>query len=81
MTDAERQIEQTRVDQVIKEIQLQINATRTELAKAHAETRAVEENYGANASINRYEIDDIAESRSAIDHLRTTCQTTLLWEN
>lgn len=70
MTDAERQIEQTRVDQVIKEIQLQINATRTELAKAHAETRAVEENYGANASINRYEIDDIAESRSAIEQQR-----------
>lgn len=70
MTDAERQIEQSRVDQVIKEIQLQINATRTELAKAHAETRAVEENYGANASINRYEIDDIAESRSAIEQQR-----------
>lgn len=55
---------------MIQEIQIQIQATQTELAKAHAETRAVEENYGANASINRYEIDDIAESRSAIEQQR-----------
>lgn len=70
MTISERQIEQARVDQVIQEIQIQIQATQAELAKAHAETRAVEENYGANASINRYEIDDIAESRSAIEQQR-----------
>ena len=62
--------EQHRVDMVIAQIDLQIKETSAALAKAHRETRAVEKNYGENTSINRYEVDDIAESRSAIEQQR-----------
>lgn len=62
--------EQRRVDMVIQQIGMQIQATEQALAKAHQETRAVEKNYGENTSINRYEVDDIAESRSAIEQQR-----------
>ena len=54
----EQQREQARVDTVIKEIDRQIEGAKQALAAAHQETRAVEQNYSENASINRYEIDD-----------------------
>lgn len=66
----EQQREQARVDAVIKEIDRQIEGAKQALAAAHQETRAVEQNYSENASINRYEIDDIAESRSEIEQQR-----------
>ncbi len=66
----EQQREQARVDTVIKEIDRQIEGAKQALAAAHQETRAVEQNYSENASINRYEIDDIAESRSEIEQQR-----------
>ena len=62
--------EQARVDRVIEEIDRQIAKAEEAVEKAHAETRAVEKNYGANTSINRYEIDDIAESRAEIEQQR-----------
>lgn len=62
--------EQKRVDMVIHQIDVQIERAKSALAAAHKETRAVEQNYGENASINRYEVDDIAESRSAIEQQR-----------
>ncbi len=62
--------EQARVDQVIASIDAQIAKTKADLADAHKETRAVEKNYGENASINRYEVDDIAESRAMIEQQR-----------
>lgn len=62
--------EQDRVVMVIRQIDLQIEETEQALAKAHQETRAVEKNYSENTSINRYEVDDIAESRSAIEQQR-----------
>lgn len=62
----ERQQEQRRVDQVEANIRNQIEKTKRDLAAAHKETRAVERNYSENASINRSEIDDIAESRAMI---------------
>lgn len=67
---AELTREQRRVDEVIDQIDTQIKRTKQALAAAHKETRAVEQNYGENASINRYEVDDIAESRSAIEQQR-----------
>lgn len=70
VADQERAKEQARVDHVIREIDDQIKQARTAIAAAHKETRAVEKNYGENASINRYEVDDIAESRSAIEQQR-----------
>ncbi|WP_277612853.1 RNA polymerase recycling motor HelD [Limosilactobacillus agrestimuris] len=68
--DQERQLEQQRVDLVMKQIDKQITETKKALADAHQETRAVEKNYSENASINRYEIDDIAESRAMIEQQR-----------
>ncbi|KRL28707.1 DNA helicase [Limosilactobacillus frumenti DSM 13145] len=66
----ERQVEQARVDYVMQQIDRQIKETRQALAAAHKETRAVEQNYSENASINRYEVDDIAESRAMIEQQR-----------
>lgn len=63
-------MEQQRVDLVMKQIDKQIAETKKALADAHKETRAVEKNYSENASINRYEIDDIAESRAMIEQQR-----------
>lgn len=62
--------EQARVDRVIASIDAQIAKTKADLVDAHKETRAVEKNYGENASINRYEVDDIAESRAMIEQQR-----------
>ncbi len=62
--------EQKRVDIVLKTIKKRIEKTEQMLADAHQETRAVEKNYGENASINRYEVDDIAESRAMIEQQR-----------
>lgn len=72
---AELAYEQKRVDDVIRQINVQIEHTKDALAAAHKETRAVEKNYSEYASINRYEVDDIevddlAESRSAIEQQR-----------
>ncbi len=69
-TTNEKIVEQARVDQVIQNIDQQIQQTKQAIKAAHRESRAVEQNYGENASINRYEIDDIAESRSALEQQR-----------
>lgn len=68
--DSGLHVEQARVDRVIQQIDQQIQQTKVAIEAAHRETRAVEKNYGENASINRYEVDDIAESRSAIEQQR-----------
>lgn len=70
MKQSERAAEQARVDQVEKEIKRQLATTTKAVEDAHKETRAVEQNYSENASINRYEVDDIAESRSMIEQQR-----------
>lgn len=70
VADQERAAEQARVNKVIQTIDDQIQKAQAAITAAHKETRAVEKNYGENASINRYEVDDIAESRSAIEQQR-----------
>ncbi len=70
MENHERETEQARVDNVEKQIDQQVTATTEAVEDAHRETRAVERNYSENASINRYEVDDIAESRSMIEQQR-----------
>ena len=66
----EKAIEQARVDQVINAIDQQIEQVKEAIAEAHRETRAVKKNYGEKATTNRYEVDDIAESRSALEQQR-----------
>ena len=68
--EEEQRLEQARVDRVDDEIKHQIEATEQAVNDAHKETRAVEKNYSENASINRYEVDDIAESRSELEQQR-----------
>ena len=68
--EEEQRLEQARVDRVDDEIKHQIEATEQSVNDAHKETRAVEKNYSENASINRYEVDDIAESRSELEQQR-----------
>ncbi|WP_283587429.1 RNA polymerase recycling motor HelD [Limosilactobacillus viscerum] len=68
--EEEQRLEQARVDRVDDEIKRQIETTAQAVNDAHKETRAVEKNYSENASINRYEVDDIAESRSELEQQR-----------
>lgn len=70
MENRERQAEQARVDHVEEQISAQIESMAKAAEDAHRETRAVERNYSENASINRYEVDDIAESRAMIEQQR-----------
>ena len=70
MEEREQQKEQARVDEVERQIDHQIKTTTQDVEAAHHETRAVEQNYSENASINRYEVDDIAESRAMIEQQR-----------
>lgn len=70
MEEREQQQEQARVDEVERQIDHQIKTTIQDVEAAHHETRAVEQNYSENASINRYEVDDIAESRAMIEQQR-----------
>lgn len=70
MEKREQENEQSRVDYVEQQIDRQVRETTKAVEDAHRETRAVERNYSENASINRYEIDDIAESRAMIEQQR-----------
>lgn len=62
----ERQLEQNRVDQVVKEIQKQQKQTEKEYKKAHEETSSVEKNYVQNAKVNTTEVDDRMETNAEI---------------
>lgn len=66
----ERQQEQKRVDFVIEQIDDQINEAKAAVETAHNETRAVEKNYSANASVNLYEIDDAMDTNVQIQQQR-----------
>lgn len=70
MEAGEQRAEQARVDRVEQEIKRQVASAKEVADAAHRETRAVEKNYSENASINRYEVDDIAESRSELEQQR-----------
>ncbi|WP_242363935.1 RNA polymerase recycling motor HelD [Limosilactobacillus antri] len=70
MEAGEQRAEQARVDRVEQEIKRQVANAKEAADAAHRETRAVEKNYSENASINRYEVDDIAESRSELEQQR-----------
>lgn len=70
MEAGEQRAEQARVDRVEQEIKRQVASAKEAADAAHRETRAVEKNYSENASINRYEVDDIAESRSELEQQR-----------
>lgn len=66
----EWQQEQARLNQVSDEIEAQLVTANKDFEQAHAETYAVETNYGANTSINTFEEDDAMETNAEIQQQR-----------
>jgi DNA helicase IV len=66
----EKQQEQQRVNFVSGQIREQIETNRQLLEAAHRETRAVEQNYSDNASVNNYEADDTTDTIANIEEQR-----------
>lgn len=66
----ERQLEQRRVNWVSNQIIDQVATAKELLTAAHRETKAVEQNYSDNASINTYEVDDAMETNAMIEQQR-----------
>ena len=70
MEEQEWQFERQRLEVVNKELATQLIDSELEYEKAHAETSAVERNYGANTSINTMEEDDTMETNAEIQQQR-----------
>lgn len=70
MADPEKQQEQARVDQVMGEIHRQLSANEDNYKKAHEETGAIQKNYGDNASVNTFEVDDAMETNAELQQQR-----------
>lgn len=66
----EQQQEQSRLDQVVTEIDDQLVAAKAAYEQAHAETGAVEKNYAENTSVNTFEVDDAMETNAEIQQQR-----------
>lgn len=79
--DNQRQLEQNRVDSVIKEIKKQQATTQIEYEKAHQETSSVERNYVQNARINTLEVDDQMETNAEVQQQKNLVAKTLENEN
>jgi DNA helicase IV len=62
----EKKIEQHRVDQVVAKIKTKLMNKTAELNQAQMERSAVERNYGQNAKINTFEIDDQMETNAEV---------------
>ncbi|SUP60955.1 Helicase IV [Weissella viridescens] len=70
MEEKEWQIESDRLNRVVDEIETQLVGAQADYEQAHAETFAVESNYGANTSINTIEEDDTMETNAEIQQQR-----------
>lgn len=70
MEEQEWQLERQRLVVVNEELASQLVDSEREYEKAHAETSAVERNYGANTSINTLEEDDSMETNAEIQQQR-----------
>ncbi|MHA8137824.1 RNA polymerase recycling motor HelD [Lactobacillaceae bacterium Scapto_B20] len=70
MEPGEYQNEQHRVDKIVKQIKARIEKTKVDLAKAHEETRSVQQNYSANTSVNYFEVDDRIETSAELQQQR-----------
>ena len=62
----EKRIEQQRVNQVVAKIKNKLTTKTAELQQARTERSAVEKNYGQNAKINTFEIDDQMETNAEV---------------
>ncbi|MBM7617662.1 DNA helicase IV [Weissella uvarum] len=70
METREWKMEQQRLERVSDEIEQQLTKAEQNFDQAHAETYAVETNYGANTSINTIEEDDAMETNAEIQQQR-----------
>lgn len=70
MEEQEWTLERERLVVVNEELATQLVGSELEYEKAHAETSAVERNYGANTSINTMEEDDTMETNAEIQQQR-----------
>lgn len=64
--DKDKKVEQKHVNDVIKEIETQLAFNESEYQKAQLETTLVEKNYGQNAKINTFEVDDQMETNAEV---------------
>ena len=79
--DNQRQAEQQRVDQVVSLIKQKLAAVSAELHKAHFERSAVEKNYGQNAKINTFEVDDQMETNAEVQQQKQLVAKNVQTEN
>lgn len=77
---SEEEIEQERVDSVVKEINEKSIKTAELYEKAHKETSSVEKNYVDNAKINTFEIDDRIETNAEVQQQKQLVATTIQTE-
>lgn len=77
----EQEKEQQRVDLVCSQVRTKLDATRQELEKAHHETSSVERNYGQNAKINTFEVDDQMETNAEVQQQKALVSKNVLAEN
>lgn len=64
--DNDKKLEQAHVDHVEEEISRQLKINEQEYEKAQLETTLVEKNYGQNAKINTFEVDDQMETNAEV---------------
>ena len=64
--DNAKKAEQAHVDQVKEVITRQLALNEHEYQKAQLETSLVEKNYGQNAKINTFEVDDQMETNAEV---------------
>lgn len=64
--DKDKKFEQEHVNDVLKEIEAQLEFNESEYQKAQLETTLVEKNYGQNAKINTFEVDDQMETNAEV---------------
>ena len=77
----EQMKEQHRVDHVVQLIKNRYQTTKEEYETAHQETASVEQNYGQNAKINTYEIDDQMETNAEVQQQKALVSKNILAEN
>lgn len=77
----EQMKEQHRVDHVVQLIKNRYQTTKEEYEAAHQETASVEQNYGQNAKINTYEIDDQMETNAEVQQQKALVSKNILAEN
>ena len=73
--------EQSRVRRVTSEVKNQIKTTLARYQRAHQATRSTQKNYGANTSVNYFEVDDRIETKAELQQQRWLVSQNMETEN